>query len=284
MSGPASREIGVAVQDVPPRPPVRIMGILNVTPDSFSDGGRFFTPAAIAEQAGRLVADGADILDVGGESSRPGAQSVPLADELDRVLPTIEAIRRHHSVPISVDTTKAEVARQAIGAGANIVNDISGLRADPEMVRVVRETGVEVVLMHMLGTPRTMQDAPAYDDVIRDIASFLRERTAWAMDQGVRREAIIVDPGIGFGKTVTHNLSIFKHLSAFQDLGFPLLIGHSRKAFIGKVLGLEVGDRDLATAVLSGYCANNGAAIIRVHDVAGTAQALRLAEAIRSAP
>jgi len=264
---------------------VRIMGILNVTPDSFSDGGRFVSEAVMAEQAARLVAAGADIIDVGGESSRPGAAPVPLAEELRRVLPAVRAIRsRHAAVSISVDTTKAEVARQAIAAGADIINDISGLRHDPEMIPVVREAGVRVVIMHMLGTPRTMQEAPAYDDVVGEIALFLSEQTARAIAAGIPGENLIIDPGIGFGKTVRHNLSLLKHLDALRDLGFPLLIGHSRKAFIGKILGLEVGDRDLATAVLSGHCAANGVDIVRVHDVAKTAQALQLIGAIQAAP
>ena len=263
---------------------VRIMGILNVTPDSFSDGGRFVAEEAIATQAAQMVADGADFIDVGGESSRPGSDPVPPSEELRRVLPAIAAIRSRYDISISVDTTKAEVARQAIAAGADIINDISGLRDDPEMVAVVRESGVRIVLMHMQGTPRTMQASPHYDDVVREIVFFLRERTAWAVAEGIVREKIIVDPGIGFGKTVAHNLSLLKHLGELRKLEVPVLVGHSRKAFIGKVLGLEVNDRDLATAVLSAYCASHGAAIVRVHDVGKTAQALRLMAALNAAP
>jgi len=260
------------------------MGILNVTPDSFSDGGRFFSEQEVIDQVERLIAEGADIIDVGGESSRPGAAAVSLGEELRRVLPTIQAIRQRYAIPISVDTTKGEVARQAIAAGANIVNDISGLRFDPEMVEVVRETGVHTVVMHMQGSPRTMQENPAYGDVVREIRCFLRDRTDWAVAAGIKREQLIIDPGIGFGKTVSHNLSILKHLAEFRSLGYPLLIGHSRKAFLGKILGLSTDERDLATAVLSAHCAAHGVAILRVHDVAKTRQATRLMDALTTAP
>lgn len=261
-----------------------VMGILNVTPDSFSDGGRFTSEAAVLAQADRLVAEGADLLDIGGESSRPGAQPVPLADETRRVVTAIRAIRRHHPTPISVDTTKAEVARLALAEGADLINDISGLRFDPEMAPLLREQQVPVVIMHMQGTPGNMQQNPTYSDVIGEILTFLAERIGWAESQGITRERIIVDPGLGFGKSLAHNLTILKHLDRFNALGCPLLIGHSRKAFIGKLLNLEVTERDLATAILSGLCVMQGATIIRVHDVAGTVQAVKLAAAVRNAP
>lgn len=261
-----------------------VMGILNVTPDSFSDGGRFTNPAAILAQADRLVAEGADLLDIGGESSRPGAQPVPLAEEISRVIGAIRAIRRKHLTPISVDTTKAEVARQALAEGADLINDISGLRFDPAMAPFLRAQQAPVVIMHMQGTPGNMQQSPIYRDVVSEILAFLAERITWAICQGIARERIIVDPGLGFGKTVAHNLTILKHLDRFQELGCPVLIGHSRKAFIGKILDLEVSERDQATAILSGYCARQGAAIIRVHEVAATVQAVRLAAAVQNAP
>lgn len=260
------------------------MGILNVTPDSFSDGGRLTSEAAIQEQAARLISDGADILDIGGESTRPGAAPVALADEINRVLSAVQAIRRQHATPISVDTTKAEVARLALDAGADLINDISGLRFDPGMAPLLRERQTPVVIMHMQGIPGNMQNNPVYADVVGEITAFLAERIAWAAGQGIAKERIIVDPGIGFGKTVAHNLTILKNLDRFTDLGCPVLVGHSRKSFIGKLLGLEVSERDQATAILSGLCALQGAAIIRVHDVAATVQAVKLAAAVQNAP
>ena len=262
---------------------VRVMGILNVTPDSFSDGGRFITEEAILAQVADMVAAGADIIDVGGESTRPFAEPVPVAQELARVIGAITAIRKHHPVPISIDTTKAAVAREALAAGADMINDISALRFDAEMIGVVRATDVPVIIMHMQGTPGTMQIAPVYKDVVAEIAAFLEERLRWAESMGVARERFIVDPGIGFGKTVSHNLLIIKRLQEFTRIGCPLLVGHSRKAFIGKVLGQEVGEREIGTAAVSVLAAMNGAAILRVHDVAKTVQAVRMAEAIMNA-
>lgn len=269
------------MSDAHPQP--QIMGILNVTPDSFSDGGRFVTGEEIVQQVQRMIDAGADIIDVGGESSRPGAEAVSEAEELARVLPPIQAIRDHHDIAISVDTTKANVARQAMAAGADIINDISGLRNDPQMIDVVRETGARTVLMHMQGTPRTMQNNPVYDNLITDIENFLQERVTWAVSQGVAKEKLIVDPGIGFGKTVQHNLSLLKHLAAFKKIGCPVLIGHSRKAFIGATLDREVTDRDTATAIVSALCVTQGVDILRVHDVDKTAQAIRMTNAVLAA-
>lgn len=260
------------------------MGILNITPDSFSDGGRFTSEAAILTQAEKMIAAGADLLDIGGESTRPGAQPVLLADEIERVVNAVRLIRRSHSIPISIDTTKNEVARLALDEGANLINDISGLRFDPAMAPLLREREVPVVIMHMQGTPGNMQQNPTYDDVIGEISAFLAERIAWAGRQGIPRERIIVDPGLGFGKTVTHNLTILKHFDRLTSLGCPVLIGHSRKSFIGKILACEVNERDLGTAILSGLCTMKGAALLRVHEVAATVQAVRLAEAVRNAP
>jgi len=262
---------------------VLVMGILNVTPDSFSDGGCFLDEAAIAGQVATMVAAGADIIDVGGESTRPFAEPVSIPDELARVLPAIRLIRQHSPIPVSIDTTKAEVARQALATGADIINDISALRFDPEMIGLVRETEVPVIIMHMQGTPSDMQLAPRYDDVVAEIKDFFRERLAWAEANGVSGERFIIDPGIGFGKTVAHNLTILKRAVEFSELGCPVLIGHSRKSFIGKLLGLEVDERDVATAAVSALCVQKGVSILRVHDVEKTVQAVRLAEAINRA-
>ena len=263
---------------------VLVMGILNVTPDSFSDGGRFFSNSSIGAQVDTMVEAGADIIDVGGESSRPFAEPVSIEDELARVLPAIRQIRERSTIPISIDTTKAEVARKALDEGADIINDISALRFDPNMISLVRENEVPVIIMHMQGTPSDMQVDPHYDDVVVDIKDFFKERIAWAEENGVSGKRFIIDPGIGFGKTVEHNLSILKRLAEFSELGCPVLIGHSRKSFIGKLLNTEVGERDVATAAISALCAVKGVSILRVHDVEKTVEAVRLAEAINKAP
>lgn len=260
------------------------MGILNVTPDSFSDGGKFTTEKHIISQVNTMVDAGADIIDVGGESTRPFAETVTVDEELSRVIPAIQSIRQHHTIPISIDTTKAEVARQAIEAGANIVNDISALRFDPEMVNVIRKFNVPVIIMHMKGTPADMQINPEYDDVMTETVTFLQERINWAKSKGLRHDQIIIDPGIGFGKTVTHNLTIVKHLNDLKKLNCPILVGHSRKSFIGKILDIEADDRDTASATLSAICIMNGASIVRVHDVKKTIQAVRLIEAMTDLP
>ncbi|MFH1019323.1 MAG: dihydropteroate synthase [Pseudomonadota bacterium] len=266
-----------------PRP--LVMGILNVTPDSFSDGGRFTQEKSLSGQVKTMLACGADLIDVGGESTRPYAEPVSENEELHRVLPAIACIRAlTRSIPVSIDTTKAEVARQALNAGADIINDVSALRFDPEMIRIAVAHEAPVILMHMRKTPKDMQDEPVYDDVIREIMDFLTERISWATKQGLDRQRIIVDPGLGFGKTVAHNPTILKNLRTFKKLGYPLLIGHSRKGFIGKLLALEIQDRDPATAMISSYCATQGADILRVHDVEKTMQALGLHEAILQAP
>jgi len=259
---------------------VRVMGILNVTPDSFSDGGRFVSEKALLDQAAVMVAAGADIIDIGGESSRPFAKPVPVEEEMARVVGAIKSIRKYHSIPLSIDTTKAAVAQKALEAGADFINDISALRFDPEMISLVRRTDVPVIIMHMKGTPADMQVAPFYEDVVAEISTFLEERLRWAEERGVERDRFIVDPGIGFGKTVTHNLTILNRLGEFKKIGCPLLVGHSRKAFIGSILGREVDDRDVATAAISALCVLNGASIVRVHDVDKTVQAVRMVEAI----
>lgn len=264
---------------------LRIMGILNVTPDSFSDGGSFADGQAAIRQARRMIAEGADIIDVGGESTRPFAEPVSEEEERRRVIPAIKAIRLlSASLPISVDTTKAAVARAALAAGATMINDISALRHDPDMLQIAQEHDGPLILMHMLGTPGDMQIAPQYGDVVAELCAFFQERTDWMEAQGIRRERIIIDPGIGFGKTLEHNLTILRNIGAFKQLGFPVLIGHSRKSFFGKLLGLPVEERDCPTAVVSALCARQGADILRVHDVARSAAAVRLAEMLEPQP
>lgn len=258
----------------------KIMGVLNVTPDSFSDGGQFDSAASACSQAEALLVSGVDIIDVGGESTRPFAEPVTEKEELKRVIPAIRMIRSKHSIPISIDTTKAEVARQALEAGADIINDISALRKDPEMLALVQETTVPVIIMHMQGTPGDMQVKPRYDNVVTDIIDFFQERLTWLEGNGVAPGRITLDPGIGFGKTLDHNLSIIKHLADFKDLGCSVLLGHSRKRFIGDITGLDVEDRDLPTAVVSALCYASNVDIIRVHNVAATRHALQMTEAI----
>lgn len=257
------------------------MGILNVTPDSFSDGGRFLSPDAAVERALAMEKEGADIIDVGGESSRPGAEPVPVEEELRRVLPVLERLRGKLRIPISIDTTKAEVAEAALRAGASIVNDISALRFDPAMAPLVAKFGAGLVLMHMLGTPKTMQQAPHYEDVVTEVRDFLAERAQYAQSQGIPREAIAVDPGIGFGKTVEHNLELLRRLPELVELGFPVLVGPSRKSFIGAILGLGVEERLEGTLAACAVAVVRGADILRVHDVKEVRRAADLALHLR---
>jgi dihydropteroate synthase len=258
-----------------------IMGILNVTPDSFYDGGRRFETSQAIADAVAMAADGADIIDVGGESTRPGAQAVSEVEELDRVLPVIEGLRRQISLPISIDTYKSAVARAALDAGADIVNDISALRFDSMMVSLVAREKVPVILMHMQGTPRTMQADPKYTDVLREVRDFLAAQLYEAMDAGVAREAIILDPGIGFGKTVEQNLQLLRGLPILAALGHPLLVGVSRKTFIGKILNLGPDDRLEGSLAAVVAAVLGGANIVRVHDVAATYKACRVVDALR---
>ena len=259
-----------------------IMGILNVTTDSFSDGGRFADYDRALAQAFELIAAGADILDVGGESTRPGSDPVPLTVEIERVTPIIRAVRESSDIAISIDTTKSEVALQALSAGADIINDVSSLRFDPDMARVAAESGAPLILMHMLGTPRTMQINPVYESVVSEIIEFLEERMRFAAQNGIERSQIIIDPGIGFGKTVAHNLHIIKNLDSFSCTDRPILLGVSRKRFIGSVLGRTEGERELGTAIANAFGIAAGAHILRVHDVAFHREAIRMAEALRS--
>jgi dihydropteroate synthase len=255
----------------------RIMGILNVTPDSFSDGGDLSDPGTALERA-RAMSEAADILDIGGESTRPGADEVPIDVEIARTVPVIEAIRAAGiATPISIDTRKARVAEAALDAGADMVNDVAAMTFDPDMASLVAARGVPVCLMHAQGDPKTMQNAPAYGDVVADVGTFLARRIEAATEAGIARERIVVDPGIGFGKTVQHNVSILRHLSVYHDLGCPILLGVSRKRFIGSIGGAEAAkDRMPGSVVAALHGVGHGAQIIRVHDVNETRQALRL--------
>ena len=259
------------------------MGVLNVTPDSFSDGGRFDSVQAAVAHGRQMATDGAAIVDVGGESTRPGSELVTLDEELGRVLPVVERLREEVPLPVSVDTMKAEVARRALAAGAVLVNDVTALRHDPEMVEVVAQAGCAVCLMHMLGEPKTMQEHPQYGDVVAEVTAFLEERLQWAVARGVREEQILLDPGIGFGKTVEHNLLLIKHLGKLAALGRPIVLGSSRKRFLGAILGAGPGERTAGTAATTALGAIAGAAVFRVHDVRPNLEALRVATAVRGA-
>ena len=279
VSGRHAAESDKAVTGPGANPP-RIMGILNLTPDSFSDGGRYRGVEEGLRQAERMLAAGADIIDVGGESTRPGAEPVAAEEEIRRTAPVVEAVVRELDARVSIDTSKAPVARAALDAGAVMVNDVTGLRGDAAMAPLVRERGVEVVIMHMQGTPRTMQKNPTYGDVVADIRAFFAERLAFCRGQGIDAGKVILDPGIGFGKTLEHNLAILANIPAFKSLGRPVLIGHSRKSFLGALLGLEVEERDCATAMVSCLAALDGADYLRVHEVGLTRQACALAAAV----
>ncbi|MFN3739841.1 MAG: dihydropteroate synthase [Thermodesulfovibrionales bacterium] len=259
-----------------------VMGILNITPDSFSDGGLFYEPERAVEHALKMIEDGADIIDIGGESTRPGSEPVSPEEEIKRVVPVIKKLSVQSKVPISIDTYKSKVVSAAIDAGASIVNDISGLRFDPEMKKVVAKNRLPVVIMHIKGTPKTMQLNPQYDALIPEIMDYLREGIMIARDAGISEDLIIIDPGIGFGKTFEHNLEVIKNLREFTYLEKPILIGPSRKAFIGKILGdvppLMRLEGTLAAVAISAY---NGANIVRVHDVRETVKVLKVVDAIK---
>ena len=256
------------------------MGVVNVTPDSFSDGGAFDDDVSAIAHARRLVSEGAAIVDVGGESTRPGAAPVPVAAELERVIPVIEGVAGLNlAAQISIDTMKLEVAEAALDAGASYVNDVTAFRHEPELAGLVADRGVDCCLMHMLGEPRTMQDDPRYDDVVDDVKAFLEERMAAAVKAGVREERIQLDPGIGFGKTLEHNLELLRRLDELAALGRPIVIGTSRKSFLGRLTGRDVTERAYATAATSVIAYERGARVFRVHDVAATADALAVAAA-----
>ncbi len=252
------------------------MGILNLTPDSFSDGGQFFTIQSAVDQAMRLEDQGADILDIGGESTRPYSQLVSQTEEMSRVVPVLEKLQGRVSIPISIDTTKADVASAAIDLGAEIINDVSGLEADPAMIEIVRARQAGVCVMHMQGTPQTMQDNPAYTEVVADIVDYLQARDHWLLERGIAPERICLDPGIGFGKSHSHNFELIQRAGEFHTTGRPILIGHSRKGFIAKVLGNKDIDRCFGTVGVSLVLALHRIQILRVHDVAANKQALQL--------
>ena len=259
------------------------MGVLNVTPDSFSDGGRFQDYDHAIDSALEMVDEGADILDIGGESSRPGSHPVSLEEELQRVVPIVAKLAGHVPVPISVDTTKAAVARQCLDLGAAIINDISALRHDPAMAAVVKGYGAGLILMHMRGVPATMQLSPSYTDVIEDVYDFLRSRIEAAVDCGIERERIAVDPGIGFGKRLQDNLAVLGQLSSLVGLGQPIVIGPSRKGFLGALLDRPVLEREWGTGAAVAAAVLNGAHVVRVHAVAQMRDVVRVSQAIRAA-
>ncbi len=262
----------------------KLMGILNVTPDSFSDGGKYFSPEAALEHGLALCGEGADILDIGGESTKPGSTPVSAGEEMRRVIPVIRELRKRVGILLSIDTTKASVAAEALENGADIVNDISALNADADMPGVVKKYRAGVILMHMQGTPATMQISPSYDDVMIEVLSYLDERARFAVEEaGIDRTCIAVDPGIGFGKTARHNLSLLKDIRAFRTLGFSVLAGASRKSFIGTTTGADAGARLPGSLAAAVWAATHGVDIIRVHDIKETKQALAMASAILDA-
>jgi len=258
----------------------RIMGILNVTPDSFSDGGKFLQIDAAVERALDMIVEGADIIDIGGESSRPGARRISAEEEIRRVIPVIEGIRERVDVPVSVDTMKAVVAQRAVEAGAEIINDISAMTSDSQMAAVVAETKAAVVFMHKQGEPETMQDAPAYHDLLGEMTNYLSRRIRDALSCGIQKEKIIVDPGIGFGKTVEHNLNILRYLRELKVWGRPILVGVSRKSFIGALTDMEPNEREEGTIAAMVAAIMNGASMVRIHDIQKMKRAITVADAI----
>jgi dihydropteroate synthase len=253
------------------------MGILNVTPDSFSDGGSFIDPRAAVDHALEMADQGADIIDIGGESTRPGAEPVSAADEIRRTVPVIEKIREQSDIPVSIDTTKSEVAALALEAGADIINDVSALELDPDMAALAAESGAGVILMHMQGTPGTMQSNPSYGNVLEEIRDYLESRSGAAIQRGIARDRIVIDPGIGFGKTTEHNLTLLRELPALAECGYPVLIGASRKNFIGQLTGRKApADRRAGSLGAAAWAVVNGAHILRVHDVLDTCDICRM--------
>lgn len=281
-SAPVSSQADTGIQCGPRRLELRrpvVMGVLNVTPDSFSDGGRFHSPDRAVEQALRMHEEGAAILDIGGESTRPGAEEVSADQELERVIPVIESIRGRTDAVISIDTSKPKVMREAVAAGASLVNDVFALRADGAL-QAAAELDAAVCLMHMQGTPRTMQVNPSYDDVVSEVGEFLAGRARACVDAGIPRDRLIVDPGFGFGKTLEHNLTLLRGLGGFRDLALPVLAGLSRKSFIGKITGSDVDDRIPGSVAFALAAVREGAAIIRAHDVKPTVDAMKVWAAV----
>jgi len=260
-----------------------IMGVLNITPDSFSDGGKYLDKEKAVQRAMEMARGGADIIDIGGESSRPGAVSISAAEEIERVIPVVEALIGKIEVPISVDTRKSEVAKEALSKGASFINDITALRADGDMAKVIADFDAGCILMHMKGDPENMQDAPHYDDVIGEISAYLAESIKLAEDSGIDPGKIIIDPGIGFGKTLEHNLLILKNLERFKELDKPIMVGTSRKSFIGKLTGKEADERIFGTAASIAAAILNGADIVRVHDVPQMREVSTIADSVKRA-
>ena len=257
-----------------------IMGIINVTPDSFSDGGKYANVEAAVMRAKQMVADGADIIDIGGESSRPGAEPITANEECRRVIPVVQALAEQFQIPISVDTYKAKVAREALSAGACVINDITALHGDPNMCQIIADAQAGVILMHMQGVPATMQKAPTYQNVVAEVHAWLTEVASQAVDRGIDSSRIMIDPGIGFGKTFDHNLEILRHLMQFRGIGYPMLVGVSRKKFIGRILDLPVHQREEGTAATVAWSIINGANMVRVHDVAKMKQVAQVIDTI----
>ena len=257
-----------------------IMGIINVTPDSFSDGGKYANVEAAVMRAKQMVADGADIIDIGGESSRPGAEPITANEECRRVIPVVQALAEQFQIPISVDTYKAKVAREALSAGACVINDITALHGDPNMCQIIADAQAGVILMHMQGVPATMQKAPTYQNVVAEVHAWLTEVSSQAVDRGIDSSRIMIDPGIGFGKTFDHNLEILRHLMQFRGIGYPMLVGVSRKKFIGRILDLPVHQREGGTAATVAWSIINGANVVRVHDVAKMKQVAQVIDTI----
>lgn len=261
-----------------------VMGVVNVTPDSFSDGGRYLDPAKAVDHIDSLIEQGADIVDIGGESTRPGAPHVNEQEELRRLKPVLEAIGHRCSVPISIDTQKASIAKMALDLGAIIVNDISALQYDPDMARVVAESRAGLVLMHMQGSPETMQQTPVYADVVGEVKTFLKDRVAFASQQGIAAECMVVDPGIGFGKTLSHNLKLIKQCGEFVELDRPVMVGVSNKSFLGKILDKPSEERTFGSAAATAIAIFQGAQIIRVHEVNVMRDVMKVAVSLRESP
>lgn len=261
---------------------VHVMGILNVTPDSFSDGGRYVDADAACAHAMAMIEQGADLLDIGAESSKPGAVAIDEEEERRRLLPIVRELCRRTTIPLSIDTTKAAIAEEALDAGAALINDISALRFDPRMASVVARSGAGVILMHMQGTPVTMQRTASYTYVVEDVRAFLAARLEVAQQAGIPRDRILLDPGIGFGKNCEHNVTLLNHLGAFQTLGRPIVVGVSRKAFLGKILGRTIDERLMGTAGAVAVAIMKGARVVRVHDVAPIRDVVKIVEAIMS--
>ena len=276
----ASRSLPCGRYTLPVGARTLVMGILNVTPDSFSDGGRYLSLPAARDRALAMVEEGADLIDLGGESTQPGAEPVPLAEELRRVLPVIQALVPTLPVPLSIDTRKAAVAREAIAAGASMVNDVSALRGDPAMADVIARAGVPVILMHMQGTPQTMQDHPQYTDVVAEVVRWLQTAAADAQAHGIAAERICLDPGMGFGKRLAHNLRLLHHLDRLVETSYPVVVGPSRKSFLGEILQVGPEARLMGTATAVALAVAQGVAIVRVHDVKAMVHVVRTAEAI----